>query len=95
MYNVAGFLMKIIIKVFITVKYKTHNCFHVNSFCCVTQNSMYNFVVVDNISDTTWYSVFHNKRSNTFYLTNKEVFCKRPNIARKSECNFCCFWVSQ
>ena len=41
------------IEVFITVKYKTHNYlkyFHLNSFCCVTQNSMSNFVVVDNIT---------------------------------------------
>ena len=42
MYNVACFLMKMIIEVFVTVKYRTHNYFHVNSFCYVTQNSVSN-----------------------------------------------------
>ena len=60
------------IEFFITIKYKTHNYFHVNSFYYVTQNSMSNFVVVDNINDTIWYFVFHNKRSNTV-LFNKQV----------------------
>ena len=96
MYNVACFLMKMIIEVFVTVKYKIHNYFHVNSFCYVTQNSVSNSVVVDSITLMTQLcTVFYNKRSNTFYLTNKLVFCKRQNVASKSECNLCCFWVSQ
>ena len=71
------------IGVFITAKYKTCNYFHVNSFCCVTQNGMSNFVVVDNITLTTQLGTFVfitkevNKSSNTFYLTNKYEFCKR------------------
>ena len=30
-------------------------------------------VVADNnVNDTTWYFVFHNKRSNTFYLNTRQ-----------------------
>ena len=65
MYNVACFLMKMIIEVFITVKYKTHNCFHVNSFCCVTQNNMSNFVVADNITLMT--------QLGTLFFITKEI----------------------
>ena len=60
MYNVACFLMKMIIKVFITVKY-----FHVNSFCCVTQNNMSNFVVADNITLMT--------QLGTLFFITKEI----------------------
>ena len=61
------------IEVFITVKYKTHNCFHVNSFYYVTQNSMSNFVVVDNITLMTQFGTlfFITKQVILFYLTNK------------------------
>ena len=50
-----------------------HNYFHVNSFCCFTQNSVSNFVVVDNITLMTQHCtlVFITKISNIYYLTNK------------------------
>ena len=50
-----------------------HNYFHVNSFFCITQNSMSNFVVVDNITLMTQHGtlVFITKISNIYFLTNK------------------------